>query len=208
MLIPHMRFLSAIRARTFRLLFSRRFAAFGRRSLILSPVAIENPDRIAIGDEVYIAAHSCLAVHEGGPNATAGAALDIGDGTKLGRFNHIYATQSVRLGKKVLTANGVYISDNLHGYRDTQTAVMDQPLTQLGEVKIGDHSWLGHNACIIGAKLGKHCIVGANSVVLSDAPDFSVLVGSPAKIIRRFDRASNTWQKTEPNGAFPTISES
>lgn len=200
-MIPHIRIANAIRARVFRLIFGRRFAAFGRRTLVVAPVGIERPDRIALGDDVYVAAQTCLAARPEAPDA-AGPALIISDGCKLGRFNHLYATRFVKLGHKVLTANGVYISDNLHGYRDTDVAVMDQPLVQLSDTEIGDHSWLGHNACVVGAKLGRHCIVGANAVVTRDAPDYSVIVGAPGRIIRRYDPDRGEWRATEPDGTF------
>lgn len=51
---------------------------------------------------------------------------------------------------------------------------------------IGDGSYIGINAIIVGnVKIGKYCVIGANSVVTKDIPDYSVAVGSPAKIIKR-----------------------
>lgn len=200
-MIAHIRLSDALHARLFRILFGRGFGRFGRRTLIVRPVGVERQDRIFLGDDIYVAAQSCLAVRPLGSDAGA-AELVIGDGCKIGRFNHIYATGSVRLGKKVLTANGVYVSDNLHGYRDVGAAVMDQPLQQLSATEIGDGSWLGHNACVVGARLGKHCVVGANAVVTRDAPDYSVIVGAPGRIIRRYDAERGEWRATGPDGQF------
>ena len=197
-MIFSIRLANALSARLFRLLNGRSFARFGARSHIVRPIGIERPDRISIGDDVYVAAQSCLAVQP----LEDGASLTIGDGCKLGRFNHIYATGRVELGPKVLTANGVYISDNLHGYDDPAMPVMDQPLVQKAHTSIGEGSWLGHNACVVGAKLGKHCIVGANSVVMKDAPDYSVIVGAPGRIIRRYDTDSGMWRATDADGTF------
>lgn len=200
-MMTHLRLSNAIGAAVFKLLFGHRFARLGRGSRIVAPVAIERPDRIVIGDGVYVAAATCLAVSPNGPQADQ-AVLAIGDGSKIGRFNHIYACTSVRIGKKVLTANGVYISDNLHGHKDPAVPIMDQPLEVTSAVEIGDGSWLGHNACVIGARLGRHCVVGANAVVTRDAPDHSVLVGAPARIIKRYDPAVGQWRKTSPDGEF------
>lgn len=195
----HMRLADAIRTRIFRSIFGWRFAAFGRGSRIVRPVAIEGPENIHLGDRVYIAAQSCLAA----PRSADGACrLRIGEGSQIGRFNHIYATKSVELGRKVLTANGVYISDNLHGYRDPETPVADQPLVQLGPTVIGDGSWIGHNACVIGVRVGKQCVIGANAVVLRDLPDYSVAVGAPARIIRRYDVETKAWRPTSEDGSF------
>lgn len=205
-MIPHIRLANALRARLFRLLFARRFAAFGRKTLILAPIAIEGAERIHLGDGVYVAAQSCLAAQ---PHGGAGdCRLEIGDGCRIGRFNHIYAARRVVLGRKVLTANGVYISDNTHAFRDVDCPVLDQPIEQLRDVEIGDGSWLGHNACILGATIGQGCVVGANAVVTRDLPDFSVAVGAPARIIQRYDPETGEWRRTSPDGLFlNTISD-
>ncbi|MEQ3081946.1 hypothetical protein AAAZ65_15260 [Bacteroides cellulosilyticus] len=55
-----------------------------------------------------------------------------------------------------MTADRVYISDNLHGYEDMSIPIKNQPIIQLGEVVIGEGSWLGENVCVLGAKIGKH----------------------------------------------------
>lgn len=119
----------------------------------------------------------------------------IDDGCVLGNFNHIAAAHSVVLGKNVLTADRVYISDNLHEYEDVATPIMYQGVKFKREVAIGDGSWIGENVAIIGAKIGKNCIIGANSVVTRDVPDYSVAVGSPAKVIKRYDVATNKWEE-------------
>jgi acetyltransferase-like isoleucine patch superfamily enzyme len=63
-------------------------------------------------------------------------------------------------------------------------------------VRIGSGAWLGENVCVIGANVGRNSVVGANSVVMSDIPDFCVAVGAPARVIRRFDASLGKWVKT------------
>ena len=196
----YFRIVNALYARTFRLIFASRFKTFGKRTSLVFPAGIEGARNISIGDNVYIARHSYLAAMA--LTNSSGCTLEIGDGSKIGRFNHIFATRRVVLGKNTLTANGVYISDNLHEYRDVQQAVLNQPIRQNGIVEIGEGSWLGHNVCVLGASIGKHCVIGANSVVTHDIPDYSVAVGSPAKIIRRYDSTTKTWRCTRANGDF------
>jgi len=196
----YFRLVNTLYAHTFRFFFASRFKTFGKRTSLVFPAGIEGAKNISIGNDVYIARHSYLAAMAltNHPDCT----LEIGDGSKIGRFNHIFATQRVVLGKNTLTANGVYISDNLHEYRDVQHAILNQPIRQNGVVQIGEGSWLGHNACVLGASIGKHCVIGANSVVIHDIPDYSVAVGSPAKIIRRYDSTTKTWRNTRANGDF------
>lgn len=199
-MIPHIRFANAVYARLFRLAYRSRFRTFGAGTSVVFPAGVESPGNIALGSRVYVGFHSYLAAvpHTGADSCL----LQIGDGCSLGRFNHLYATRRVVLGANVLTANGVYISDNLHGYRDVTRPILHQPIQQIGDVEIGDGSWIGHNACILGARVGRHCVVGANAVVTRDLPDHSVAVGAPAIIIRRYDADSGTWRATQPDGSF------
>lgn len=187
-------------SRLFRLLYARRFARWGQSTHLLFPTGVDGAENIALGDDVYIAHASYLAAvpHTGASDCR----LEIGSGSRIGKFNHIYATRKVVLEPNVLTANGVYISDNLHEYRDVQRPVLQQPIRQTKDVLIGSGSWIGHNACIIGARIGRNCVIGANSVVRSDIPDHCVAVGAPAAIVRRFDHASGLWKATDPAGDF------
>lgn len=196
----YLKLVYGIRAVIFRFLFAWRFGSWGKRSLIIAPVIIQKPRNIHLGDDVYVGALSCLAAtpHTGARDCC----LKIGDGSKLGRFNHIYATRRVEIGRKVLTANGVYISDNLHGYQDVDRPIIDQPLVQLADTVIGDGTWIGHNVSIFGVVIGRNCVVGANAVVTRDLPDYSVAVGIPARIIRRYDVETACWRETHPDGRF------
>lgn len=119
--------------------------------------------------------------------------LFIGEGSSIGHGNRIAAIQKVKIGKNVLTADNVFISDNSHEYEDPTIPIMHQAIKFKAEVKIGDGSWIGENACIIGAKIGKNCVVGANAVVTNDVPDYSVVAGVPAKIIRQYDDQKKKW---------------
>lgn len=60
------------------------------------------------------------------------------------------------------------------------------------KLEIGDDSWLGAGVIIMpNVKIGKMCVIGAGSVVTRDVPDFSVVVGSPARIIRTINNENN-----------------
>lgn len=91
------------------------------------------------------------------------------------------------MGQKVLLSPNVYITDCDHEYRNLKAPVIDQGIVQKGQtVSIGDGSYIGINAVIVGnVKIGKHCVIGANSVVTKDVPDYCVAVGSPAKVIKK-----------------------
>lgn len=186
--------------RFFKIFYKSKFKFFGNKSSVLFPLNLGGFENISIGNNVNVAYKSWLAAipHTGESTCE----LRIGDGTCIGNFNHIYATKSIVIGKNVLTADKVYISDNLHGYEDITTPIVHQPIKQIGNVIIGDGTWLGENVCVIGAKIGKNCVIGANSVVTKDILDYSVAVGSPARIIKRYCFESNEWLRTDKKGNF------
>ena len=161
------------------------------KTYIKKPLQIDCPKNIYLG-RVNIGFHTWLAAN---PLTGETAKLIIEDGCNIGNFNHIYATHKIILHKNVLTADKVYISDNLHGYKDITIPVCRQPIVQKNEVEVGEGSWLGENVCVIGSRIGKHCVIGANSVVTKDIPDYSVAVGIPAKVIKKYDFKTKEWKK-------------
>lgn len=196
----YLRIRNSLYSRFFRLFYKSKFKFFGNNSSVLFPLNLNGIENISIGNRVHIAYKTWLAAvaHTGEANCE----LIIGDGTCIGNFNHIYATKSIVIGKNVLTADRVYISDNLHGYEDITLPIIHQPIKQIGTVVIGDGSWLGENVCVVGAKVGNNCVIGANSVVTKDIPDYCVAVGSPAKIIKRYCFEKSKWLKTDKIGNF------
>lgn len=174
----------------FYILNKYRFKRLDLRAMMTKPLRVEGSRYISILSGAKIKPYVWLAaikLDEHDPDLT------IGEGCSIGDFSHLVAVRKVVLGKHVLTANGVYITDNLHGFQDIHTPIMHQPVQFKSEVTIGDGSWLGENVCVIGAKIGKNCVIGANAVVTKDIPDYSVAVGCPAKVIRRYDVVSEEW---------------
>lgn len=171
--------------------YKTTFGSFGWNSIIINPLRIDGRKKIFIGNKVIVKYKSWLAsTSETGYSDNS---LILEDGCTIGNFNHIYATRSVVLHKNVLTADKVYISDNLHGYEDISLPIIQQPIVQTKNVEIGEGSWLGENVCVIGARIGKHCIIGANSVVTKDIPDYCVAVGTPAKVVKFYDFEKQEW---------------
>lgn len=172
----------------------------GKRSCILSPLHIDGPENIHIGNDVIVREHTWLASV---PLTGSGdSVLKIDDGTVVGHFNHIYATKKIVIEENVLIADKVYISDNFHGYENIHIPIKNQPIQQKNEVLIGAGTWIGENSCILGVRIGKQCVIAANSVVTKDIPDFCVAAGVPAKIIKRFCVDSQMWCRTDEYGEF------
>lgn len=178
----------------FRLFFAKSFKYFGKKVFIESPDIIEGEEYISLEDNVYIGSMCWLLAYKQDkvtPN------IHISEGTTIGRFCHIVSLKNITIEKNVLIADKVYISDNIHGYSDLRTPIKNQPIEFKGEVVIGENSWIGENVSILGVKIGKHCVVATNSVVTKDIPDYTVVGGVPAKILKKYDFILKEWIKVE-----------
>lgn len=176
------------------------FGKLGYRSRIKSSgLRLEYPKNIYIGNKVVVAEGSWLAAS---PHVIDSPKLIIEDNVNLGRFNQIYSTAKIVIEKAVLTADRVFISDGVHNFLDISIPIVNQGIVSKGNMVIGEGSWIGINVCIIGASIGKNCIVAANSVVTSDVPDFCVVGGIPAIILKRYNPESKSWDKTDKKGNF------
>lgn len=176
----------------FRWRWRSRFAHLGANSTMVGRFRLDGGKSVSIGDRVFFQRGAWLYAHH---EPAGHPRLRIGDRCVFGYNNHFAAVRSVEIGDDVLTANNVYVSDNIHGFSDVTVPIKDQPVEFKGAVSIGAGTWLGENVCIIGARVGRNCVVGANAVVTRDIPDYSVAVGVPAVVIRQFDGATGQWRR-------------
>jgi acetyltransferase-like isoleucine patch superfamily enzyme len=185
--------------RIWRLLFASNFKRFGVKSSIFSPLQINGAQYIEIGDNVIVGYKSRLTAEKRDEHTPR---LFIGDRTRVGQFSIISCVRDVHIGKNVLMAPRVYISDNYHGFEDILLPITAQPTIFKDSVYIGDDTWIGVNAAIIGSKVGKHCVIGANSAVTRDIPDYCVAAGSPARVVKRYNFEAKEWQEVDEKGGF------
>jgi acetyltransferase-like isoleucine patch superfamily enzyme len=175
------------------------FAEFGRGVSIHYSCDIRRSaaSRIQIGNSVYIAPGTWLNIPE--PATDAPPAIIIGSGCRIGRRCMITAKNRVFLEEDVLFGPSVLITDHSHEFSNPDMPIHAQGLTGGGTVVIGRNCWLGHGAAVICSSgsllVGRNSIIGANSVVTHSVPPFSVVSGSPAKVIRRYDPGSQAWVK-------------
>jgi acetyltransferase-like isoleucine patch superfamily enzyme len=172
----------------------KNFKNFGKKSVMLFPMRIRGSEFIEIGRNVFVYDNSRILVYR---RCNTSPLLSIGDGANLGRFVHIVAIKKVIIENNVLIADKVYITDNTHEFFDITRPIKYQPLQFKGEVKIGENTWIGENVCIIGASVGKHCVIGANAVVTKDIPDYTIAIGIPARVIKRYNFDEKMWVNCE-----------
>lgn len=165
------------------LLLRRGFHSFGRRSVVALPFRSGHEHLISIGNRVYVGPSSWIQVMGIG-NKGIVPIISLDDDVSISGDCTITAVIRVSIGKGALIARFVHISDHSHAYSDPKRHIKLQGYSKIGAVSIGEGAWLGHGVVICpGVKIGRNAVIGANSVVLNDVPDYCVAVGAPAKVI-------------------------
>lgn len=153
--------------------------------------------KIKIGDSVLVDRDVWLNV----PiiSANKEPALIIGKGSNIGRRSVISAINQICIQENVLFAPAVFVTDHNHQYSDPNLPIMEQGVTAGGRIVIERNCWLGYGSMVLASRgqvvLGQNSVVGAYSVVTESCPPYSVVVGNPARVVKRFDPISKTWTK-------------
>ncbi len=161
----------------YRLVFKR----FGRGSLIRKPLLISNPGFISIGNGVSIRDGGRLEVVR--PSDRRIPHLSIGDDTNIEQNVHIVCHNRVKIGSNVSITGNCSIVDVTHPYADvTDTKKVGiRILDEDSFVEIGDGSFIGFGCVILpNVRIGMKVVIGANSVVTHDVPDYSAMAAERA----------------------------
>lgn len=114
--------------------------------------------------------------------------ISIGDNVTFNNYCHLGCIDKLIIGNNVLIASKVFITDHYHGgtsERELNIVPEKRDLMSKGPVIINDDVWIGEGVTILsGVTIGKGSVLGAHSVVTSDVPPCSVMVGIPARKIR------------------------
>ena len=109
--------------------------------------------------------------------------IDIGKNTEIGINTVIYSKRRVSIGNNVLIAANCYIIDSNHSIYKNDI-IREQEDVFKGPVIIEDDAWLGAGVKVLsGVHIGKGAVIGAQSLVNKDIPDYAIAVGVPAKVI-------------------------
>lgn len=125
--------------------------------------------------------------------------ITFGNHVRVSHWSHIACTNSVTIGDHVLIGSKVVITDHNHGRYGISATVptippAERPLDNDGFVKIGANVWLGDGVVVCpGVSMGEGSVAGANAVVTTDVPPFTLVAGVPARPIRRYDISANQW---------------
>lgn len=186
------------------LLFRPLRIRMGPNSVVMLPRWLHNPANIQIGKDCYVGRFSILhplASHEG---RLSSGQIVLGNDVYVGGFVQIHALGRVEIGDGSVLSEHVYISDIAHGLHPSKGPIMKQPLESKGPVKIGRNVFIGFGSSVLpGVNVGDHCVVGTRSVVTRSFPPYSMIAGSPAKLIKVFDQAAQEWVPPVPSPSCP-----
>ena len=153
-----------------------------------------NPDLISIEANSVLRGQLLIFPH--------GGRISIGQDCYLGDGSKIWSGESIEIGSRVFISHNVNIHDNnAHSIdpqlrykhflaimstghpRENTVGIVSQPII------IEDDVWIGFNSIIMkGVKIGKCAIVAAGSVVTKDVPEFSIVAGNPAKVVKNIEK--------------------
>ncbi|MEI7624920.1 MAG: acyltransferase [Actinomycetota bacterium] len=121
---------------------------------------------------------------------TAGAngRIRIGSGSFLNIAVMVASVELVEIGDNVMLANGCFVTDGSHRFDDPNMPVPWQGFTTKGPTRVGNNVWCGANVVITsGVTVGERSVIGANSVVTTDIPAFSIAAGAPARVLKTIE---------------------
>jgi len=164
------------------------YGSLGVGSVVLRPLHLTNAHKIFLGANVTIRPGSRIECIRYYADELFDPLIEIGDNTFVEYGLHLACASRIKIGKNVLLAANVFVSDLSHGFGSRDVHPLSTRITT-ADVSIGDGCWIGERVCILpGTHLGEGCVVGAGAVVTSSFPAFSIVAGVPARLIRERGR--------------------
>lgn len=184
----------------YRLVFKR----FGSGSFIRKPLLILGSNFISIGKNVRIRDGIRLEIIVS--QSQWSPELIIEDDTNIEQNVHIICHSQVLIGKKVSITGNCSIVDVTHPYEDISCAagIGQRIKHEKSFVEIQEGCFIGMGSVILpNVTIGKYAVIGANSVVNTDIPPYSVAAGAPATVLKQYDFQEGKWIKAASSVPIP-----
>lgn len=177
------------------LFFKWRFKKIGKRVRFGRMNRIRGAQYIEIGDYCHFGNNLRLEAVTRYGKGRFSPKINIGNNVVVNQNFHCTCAESIEIGEGTSITANCGIFDIIHPYEDISINPRMAEI-EYKAVRIGKDCLIGMNAVILpGTQIGNHCVVGANSTVSGVFPDNCVIVGSPAKIVKQYDRKMNKWIK-------------
>lgn len=159
-------------------IFSWNIGSVGKGFVVYKGFSYRHPKRIHIGNSVFIDKRVTFSTDNGSSN------IFVGDDVSISPDCFIDFTGGISIKRGAHIAFGVYITTHTHGYNHNNPPIGKS-------LEIGEHAFIGARSSVLYNcnRIGKHAVIGVSSVVTKDVPDYAVVAGNPARIIRYVQKA-------------------
>jgi acetyltransferase-like isoleucine patch superfamily enzyme len=176
--------------------YANAFESIGSGTAIFKPLLLSNVRYASVGERVLIRNGARIELVLSEPGAVP--KLSIGNDVNIEQNVHIVCGSSIDIQDGVTITGGCAIVDVEHPYEDINDPVRIglRLRTRGNRVVIGAGSFIGFQSMILpNVVVGCHSVVGSHSVVTRDVPDYCVVAGNPARVIRRYSWQTQTWER-------------
>ena len=176
------------------------FARMGRGTVIGRSVVLRAPGSISLGDHVMVDDYAVLDAKGVTSRIQLGDQILVGRNTilscsdaqivmgsfiSIGPFCHFASKNFIHIGSNVAIGAGTQVLAGGHAHDDPNTPIIRQARIHKG-ITIGDDVWIGTGVMIIdGVTIGRGCILSAGAVITKDVPEYSVVMGNPARVVQK-----------------------
>lgn len=138
---------------------------------------------VILGDNVKIGKYSII--RGSGSISNLGKGIKFGKGSCCGDYCFFGCSGGIEIGEDVIMGQNVRFHSQNHKYEDKNVIIKNQGVVSKG-IKVGNNCWIGSGCVILdGVTIGNGCVLGANTLVTKDIEDNSVVVGQPARVIKK-----------------------
>lgn len=176
-------------------LYRFRFRHAGKGLKVGKDVKIFHSKKVSIGRNCEILDGAVIAPLRSHRGKVFPSNIEIGNNVHIGANDRIASAYHVKIEDDVLFAAFVHITDHSHEYYHVGTPILEQGIISKGEVTIKRGAWLAFGCHVLsGVTIGEGAVVAANAVVTKDVPAYSVVAGNPAKMVKRYNMETRTWE--------------
>jgi len=170
---------------------NRSLPQTGHRTYVDPSAQFIGAKLISIGGRSIISEGCWFNVND---RSGCGLAIDIGDHCYIGRRSFFSSGRKIKVGPYCMIGNESNLLGADHDFSDPFRPYLVAPATATDDILLGANCWLGSNSTVLkGITIGYGSVVGAGSVVTKSIPPFSVAVGNPCRVVRRFSVARKQW---------------
>ncbi|MBD1840583.1 acyltransferase [Trichocoleus sp. DQ-A3] len=174
--------------------FSKR-QNVGKNSYIDPSVHVLGWGNVKIGQNSVIGSETVIVINK---REKEKISVIVGDNCFIGRRNFYSAGALIKVGDYSLIGNDCKLLGSGHEYTSPFIPYHTALTTTDGVIDIGTNCWLGVDVTILkGVQVGYGSIIGASTVVNCNIPPFSVVVGNPCRIVKRFDMRLQEWVRAK-----------